>query len=112
MHKWWYIILPIIVFLVSGCDLVTTMYFAKTSNNFEEANPIVKYVWEKYGDTGFIVFKTIATLPLCVCMGWVLRYEGRQLKVLVTILGLTACVFLIGWWILWFFMEQAGEFFV
>ena len=103
MTKWCYLILPLIIFFVSLCDLGTTLYCSYNISDFEEANPIVVYVWDSYGDNGFIVFKLSMTLVSCYCIGSILRYKNRSWRIATWILGLSMCVFLIAWWTFWLF---------
>jgi len=103
MYRKWFFIQPLIVFLVSCLDLGATLYFSKTSKNFEEANPIALRVWHNHGDIGLSVFKLTVTLVSCYYMGWVLRYKKRPWQVAVSVFGLGGCALLIGWWIFWFF---------
>lgn len=99
----WYLILPLFVFFVSCCDLGATLYFSKTNNGFEEANPIALYIWDNHGDTALGVFKLTVTFASCICMGWVLRYKNQPWKIAVSIFGLGICALLIGWWNFWIF---------
>jgi hypothetical protein len=99
----WYLIWPIIIFLVSCCDLGVTLYFDRTCDYFEEANPIALYIWENLGDAGLIIIKLTVTLASCIFTGWALRYKNRSWRVAVSIFGLTVCCVLIGWWIFWIF---------
>jgi hypothetical protein len=101
MGKWWYLILPIIVCLISCCDLLATLYFEKTNCYFQEANPIAVYVWTTYGDYGLVGFKITITLVSCVCMAAVLHGKNRCWRIVVSIFGLSICIFLVGWWIFW-----------
>jgi len=103
MRKWWYLILPTIVFLVSCGDLWATLYFDRTCSDFQEANPIALCVWENCGDGGLAVFKLGVTLLSCTTMGWVLRNKERPWRVAVSVFGLVGCALLIGWWIFWIF---------
>ncbi len=112
MKRWWYLILPTIVFLVSCCDLWVTMFANKNYRGFREANPIARYVWETHGDVGLVVFKLTVTFVSCICMGLVLRYKKRPWRIAVSVFGLSWCLLLAGWWIFWFFLEQPHELFV
>ena len=103
MKRWWYLILPAIVFIVSCCDLGATLYFDRMCSDFQEANPIALHVWENCGDGGLAVFKLAVTFVSCACMGFVLRHKRRPWRVAVLVFGLAGCVLLIGWWIFWFF---------
>ena len=103
MGKWWYLILPIIICLVSCGDLCVTLYFDKTCSDFHEANPIALHIWTTCGDYGLIGFKLALTFVSCFCMGLVLRNKNRYLRIIVAILGLAACIFLVGWWFFWGF---------
>ena len=76
--KRWYLILPMIVFLVSCCDLGATLSFDQTCRNFEEANPIALCIWEKCGNVGLAVFKLTVTFASCVCMGLVLKRKNKS----------------------------------
>ncbi len=112
MKKQWHLILPIVVFLVSCCDLGATLYFDRTCDNFQEANPIALHIWTNCGDTGLILFKTALTFASCICMGFVLKIKNRSWRVVVSVFGLLACVFLVGWWIIWFLVEHMSELYV
>jgi hypothetical protein len=104
MKKWWFLILPTIVFLVSCFDLGITMYCGLKISGFEEANPIVKHIWDNYGDSSLIAFKLSITLSSCFFMGYVLRYKNQQWRIAVAIFGLSVCVMLLGWWFFWFLL--------
>lgn len=106
MRHWWYLILPLIVFLVSCADLSATLYFDKTCSEFEEFNPVALYVWNNHGVSGLIAFKSSITLVSCVCIGVVLRRKNKPWRLAVSIFGIVVCTILIGWWFLWIFMEQ------
>ena len=75
MGKWWYLILPIIICLVSCGDLCVTLYFDKTCSDFHEANPIALHIWTTCGDYGLIGFKLALTFVSCLCMGLVLSQQ-------------------------------------
>ena len=104
MRKRWYLILPIVVFIVSCSDLAFTIYFNKTCSHFKEANPVALYVLDNHGTIGLITFKMIVTLVSCSCMGFVLHNKKRPWRVAVSIFGLMGCTFIIGWWIFWIFI--------
>ncbi|RLC89077.1 MAG: hypothetical protein DRJ03_00545 [Chloroflexi bacterium] len=104
MAKWWRIIMPTIVFLVSCGDLGTTLYFDRTCSDFQEANPIALHVWENFGDGGLVVFKLTITLLSCTTMGWVLRHKKRPWRVAVSVFGIVGCVILVGWWLLYLYL--------
>jgi hypothetical protein len=101
MKKWWFLILPMIVFLISCFDLGATLCCISV---FEEANPITEYVWDHYNDVGLIAFKLYVTLSSCFFMGYVLRYKNRQWQIAVSLFGLSVCVVLLGWWFFWFLL--------
>lgn len=103
MGRWWFLILPMIVFAVSISDLFVTLHFEQAKIGFSEANPIAKYIWDTGGDIGLIVFKLTVTLASCLCMGSVIKNKNRSWVIAVSIFGLLGCIVLIGWWILWFF---------
>ena len=106
VKKWWFLILPIIVFVVSCCDLWTTIYFDRTYGGFEEANPVALYIWDNLGDVGLGAFKLVVTLLSCICTGWVLRTKSYPWRAAVSVFGLVVCSLLMGWWIFWFFVKQ------
>lgn len=103
MRRWWFLILPVIVFLVSLSDLSATLYSERAKMGFVESNPIAKYIWDTSGDIGLIVFKLTVTLASCLCMGFVIKNKNRSWIIVVSVFGLLGCILLIGWWILWFF---------
>lgn len=103
MKHWWFIILPIIVFVISCADLGATLYFAHTNIYFREANPIARYVWDTHGDVGLIIFKISVTFASCLCMGSVLKNKNRSWVISVSVFGSLGCLLLVGWWIFWFF---------
>jgi hypothetical protein len=104
MRKHYYIILPLIVTAVSLFDLMATIHFSETNSGFEELNPIVKFVWEKYDNLGLVLLKTFSIVPWCLCMAWVLKNGNRSQKAFVTVLGLSVSCLLMGWWTFWIFL--------
>lgn len=103
MRKRWYLILPIILFLISCCDLGATLYFDHICDHFEEANPLAAHVWDNHGNFGLIIFKLAVTLPSCLCMGWILTNKRRSLRIAASIFGLMVGNLITGWWIFWIF---------
>lgn len=103
MRRYWFLILPLIVFLVSFADLGATLYFEHTHDNFIEANPVAKYIWDTGGNSVLISFKLIVTLSSCICMGLVIKNKNRSWIIAVSIFGLLCCFLLVGWWIFWIF---------
>jgi len=107
MQHLWFIILPVIVFVVSCTDLYATLHFNKTHKDFNEANPIARYIWDTHGEAGLVAFKLSVTSLSCCCMGMVLKKKNRRWRVSVSIFGLLGCFRLIGWWIFWFLAATA-----
>ena len=112
MKKYWYIILPSIIFVVFSLDLFVTIYSARTFKNFEEANPIALYVWDNYGTDGLVVFKIAVVFVSCACNGIVLCGPNKKYILFTTIFGLLACVVICGWWLFWFILQQPAWFHV
>jgi len=104
MKKWWFLILPTIVFLVSCLDLGATLYCAKNISGFEEGNPIARHIWDYYGDISFMAFKLCVTMASCNFMRLVLQHKNRRWRIAVSVFGLSVCVMLLGWWLFWFLL--------
>jgi hypothetical protein len=103
MRKPWYWIIPIMVFVLSLCDLGATLYFNSITDDFVEANPLAVCVWEHCGDGGLIIFKISITFASCFCMAWVLKCKKHPIWLIVSLSVLLAYCLLIGWWFFWFF---------
>ena len=102
MRKPWYWIIPIMVFVLSLCDLGATLYFDSTMDGFVEANPLAASVWDHHGDGGLILFKMVMTLVPCSLMAWVLKHKKHPRWMCIAMFVLFAYCLLVGWWFFWF----------
>jgi len=100
MKRYWYLILPTIVLLVSICDLGATLYCDRHVEHFEEANPVAEYIWETHGTVGLVTFKLTVTLVSCILMVYIIRHKDYRWSVAVSVFGLSVCLFLVGWWVI------------
>jgi len=103
IKKQWYLILSVTLFLISCCDLGATLYFDRTYDDFEEANPIALYIWDNHGVIGLTIFKMTITMLSCFCVSYILINKRRSLRIIASLLGLIIGNLIIGWWILWLF---------
>ena len=103
IKKHWYLILPLILFLISCGDLGATLYFDRTCDDFEEVNPIALHIWDNHGVMGLTIFKMSITVLSCFCVGYVLINKRRSLRIIASSLGLMIGSLIIGWWIFWLF---------
>lgn len=106
IKKKWYIVFPIFLFMASCLDLTTTLIAKHTTSRFVEANPIMAYLLDNYGDFWTSVTKIIATIVTCWGAWWLLKKNILWITTLITLAGIviywTLGIIWISWWIIYF----------
>ncbi len=101
IKKNWHFIFPIFLGICACADLTTTLIIKNISPAFIEANPIMAFFLNNYGDFWTAIFKLTTTILVCFCVWWLLIQNDRKITIFITIMGLfiNLCLFLI--WLIW-----------
>ena len=101
----WHVILPLFVLVANVLDLAMTLIALNCTNAFQEANPIMAYLFDHHGMFAASVFKMTVAGLVCWLIWWAMEREQKLsgkiwFRILVT--G-PYCLLLLYWGACWFF---------
>jgi hypothetical protein len=95
----WHIIFPVFLAVAACLDLTLTLIVLNTTDTFYEANPIMRYSFEKLGQVGTSAVKLVLAGITSLGAWWVIKKGSRKDVWLLSTAGLLIYGLLGLWWI-------------